>query len=277
MAGELSATRAKELYDAGDLRGAVEAVTAEVKAAPSDAARRTFLFELLCFAGEWERAARQLDVLGHQSAGAEAGVQVYHNCIRAELDRQKLVAHGLQPHFLAEPPPYVDLHLAALNHLRAGNPRAAREALDRAEEERPAFPCVVNGARADDFRDYNDFFAPVLELIVHDKYTWVPLEHVTRFEVEPPAQLRDLVWAVAQVESAGNELRAHLPALYVNSGRHPNDLVRLGRMTDWQEAGDELYTAAGLRLFAAGGEEQSVHHVRAVAFERRGEGETAPA
>jgi type VI secretion system protein ImpE len=58
---------AKELLDAGKLAGAIEAATAEVKANPTDVPRRTTLFELLCFAGDWDRAEKQIDVIGQQS------------------------------------------------------------------------------------------------------------------------------------------------------------------------------------------------------------------
>jgi type VI secretion system protein ImpE len=277
MAGQLAATRAKALYDSGDLSAAIEEITREVKANPTDAARRSFLFELLCFAGEWERAERQLGAIGRGNVGAEIGAQVFRNCLRAEQDRQRLLSDGLQPHFLADPPAYIDLHLDAFNRLRAGDAAGARAALDRAESERPAPSGTLDGDRLfTDFRDYDDFFAPVLELIVHDKYTWLPFEQVRRFRVEPPSQLRDLIWATVEVETAEKEMKALMPARYVGSGRHEKDLVRLGRMTDWRELGDELYAGAGLRLFAVDGEERPALEVRDVVFDAPGADE-APA
>jgi type VI secretion system protein ImpE len=269
MTGQVVTTQAKALYDAGDLSAAVEDATREVKANPSDARRRTFLFELLCFAGDWERALRQLDALGGQGVGAEIGTQVFRNCVKAEQDRARLVSDGLQPHFLADPPDYVETHLEAFNRLRAGDAAGARALLDRAEEERPAFPGVLNDRIVQDFRDYDDFYAPVLELIVHDKYTWVPLEQIRRVEFEPPATLRDLIWRTAQIETADKGLKALAPALYVNSGRHHDDLVRLGRMTDWRQLADELYAGRGQRVFAADGEELPVLQVRTIVFDPR--------
>jgi type VI secretion system protein ImpE len=258
--------QAKALYDAGQLGPALEALTREVKANPADQQRRAFLFELLCFAGEWERAGKQLDVIGHQSATSAAGVQVYRNCISAELARRRLFTDGLAPHFLAEPPSYVDLHLEAINRLRAGDADGARETLDRAEELRPALAGSLNGRPFQDFRDYDDFFGPALELIVSDKYVWLPFEQLRSLRAEPPAQLRDLVWVPASIETAERELKAFVPALYADSGSHPNDLVRLGRMTDWKQRGEELYMGAGLRLFAVDGEETPVLGLREVEF-----------
>ncbi|HEX8339182.1 MAG TPA: type VI secretion system accessory protein TagJ [Pyrinomonadaceae bacterium] len=267
MTTQVTATRAKALYDSGDLSAAVEEITREVKANPTDMPRRVFLFELLCFAGEWERAARQLDVIGHQGVGTEIGAQVYRNCLRAELDRGRLLRDGLQPHFLAEPPAYVDMHLEALGRVRAGDAAGARRLLDRAEEQRPALSGSLDGRLFADFRDYDDFFAPVLELIVHDKYTWLPYEQVRSVRFEPPSQLRDLVWATASIETAESEMRALVPVLYAGTGAHPDDLVRLGRATDWRELGPELYAGAGLRVFAADGAEVPALEVRTLEFD----------
>src|SRR6266550_9198452 len=102
---------AKELFEAGKLDEAVAALLSEVKANPNDAAKRTFLFELSCFSGDWDRAERQLDVIGHQSAQAELGVMVYRANINAEKERRRVFSEAVSPHFLREPPAYVDLHV----------------------------------------------------------------------------------------------------------------------------------------------------------------------
>jgi type VI secretion system protein ImpE len=259
-------SQARELYQSGQLGAAVRELTAEVKASPADVSRRTFLFELLCFAGDWDRAEKQLEVISQMSAGAEMGAAVYLNNVRAERARRRLRAEGLAPHFLIEPPPYIDLHLEAVNRLREGNVAQARAALDRAEEERPALAGEADGVPFEDFRDYDDLFAPALELIVLDKYTWLPFEQVRRVEIAPPTQLRDLVWAVASVETVERELKAFVPARYGGSDHHENELVQLGRMTDWEDLGENLYAGAGLRIFIADGEEKSMFSFRNLTF-----------
>src|SRR4051812_2899297 len=77
--------RAKEWLDAGDLTRAIDTVTAELRDHPGDAHRRSFLFELLCFAGEWDRAGRQLDVIGHQdeTPAGVAGVTTYRRMLES--------------------------------------------------------------------------------------------------------------------------------------------------------------------------------------------------
>lgn len=260
----------KEKLDAGDLKSAIDDLTREVKASPADVQRRTFLFELLCFAGDFDRAQKQLDVIASQSAKAEAGVQVYRNNIAAERNRQRLFSDGVAPHFLEEPPAYVDLHLEAINRLREGDAPEARRLLDRAEEDRPALSGKLNGQEFDDFRDYNDIVAPVLELFVQDKYSWLPFDQIKQIDIETPKRLRDLIWPTAKIETTSGTIgELHVPALYSGSYEHDDDLVRLGRKTDWKPVSDELYVATGLRLFWVGGEEKPFLGVRSVEFSGR--------
>jgi type VI secretion system protein ImpE len=258
---------AKELFDAGHLAAAIEEVTREVKASPTDMQKRTFLFELLCFAGDFDRAERQLDVIAQQSVMAVVGVQVYRNNLRAERDRANLFRDGFQPHFLVEPPAYIDLHLEAINRLREGNLAEARQLLDRAEEARPALAGNLNDQPFLDFRDYNDWTAPALELIVQDHYTWLPFEQIRHIEIGAPKQLRDLMWAAARVETSdGTIAEAFIPALYAGSHTHADEQVRLGRMTDWQNIGGDLYQPAGLRLFLVDGEDRALFEAHSIEF-----------
>jgi len=256
---------AKELFDAGDLKGAIEEVTREVKSSPTEIRKRIFLFELLCFAGDFDRAERQLDVIGHQSMQAEVGVLVYRNNIKAERDRRRLFSDGLQPHFLSEPPAYVDLCMDAINRLREGNLAEARQTLNKAEEERPALTGKFNGQPFLDFRDYNDLVGPMLELIVADRYTWLPFEQIRRIDIAPPRQLRDLMWASARIEATdGTVGEVYIPALYAGSSEHDNDQVKLGRMTDWKKLSEDLFLAAGLRLFLVDEEDKALFEARSI-------------
>lgn len=260
-------TSAKELLDAGNLKGAIDEVTREVKAKPSEMRQRTFLFELLCFAGEYDRAEKQLEVIGHQSAQAELGVQVYRNNLKAERDRRRLFSDGLAPHFLTEPPAYVDFQLSAINRLREGNTEEVRSLLDRAEEERPALNGVLDGRPFLDFRDSDDLIGSVLELIVKDKYTWAPFEQIKQMEISAPKQLRDLMWTPARIEAVDGTIgEVFIPALYAGSCDHPNDQVKLGRMTDWIQINKVQNSPAGLRLFMVDGEDKAMLEVRSIEF-----------
>src|ERR1017187_9565088 len=68
---------AGQLFQAGKLDQAVQALGVELRDNPGDVQRRTFLFELLCFAGAYDRAEKQLDVLAQGGKDAQLGALLY--------------------------------------------------------------------------------------------------------------------------------------------------------------------------------------------------------
>ncbi|MGE5277569.1 MAG: type VI secretion system accessory protein TagJ [Acidobacteriota bacterium] len=260
----------KELLDSGRLDAAIEALTQEVKANPSDATRRIFLFELLCFAGQWDRAEKQIDVLGSESAQASLAVQVYKSNVAAEKQRVKLYREGAAPHFLNEPPAYADLQVEGIRKLASGDAAAARQLFDRAEEERPSVAGKWNGKAFLDFRDYDDAIAGVLELIVKDKYAWLPFEQIRKIEMRPPSKLRDLLWVPTRIEALDGTIgEVFVPALYAGSSDSKNENARLGRMTDWKEVGDGLVAGVGQRLFLVDDTDEPILQARSIEFEAK--------
>lgn len=259
---------AKELLDAGELSAAIAQLNQEVRAHPTDTHRRTFLFELLCFAGEYARAERQLDVLGQQSAIAEVGIQVYRNILTAEKARQRLFADGLRPTFLFPTPPYVPLYLAAVQRLREQQPAEAMTLLDQANSVQPALKGRIDGQPFDDFRDGDDVLAPFLEVMVHDQYVWLPFEQIKQVTITAPKRLRDLLWLPATLESyLGPVGEVFLPVLYAASSAHAEDRIKLGRMTDWQDMGAGVTLGMGQHLFFVDSVDRAMLEVRDVVFD----------
>ena len=259
---------ANQLFDAGRLSEAVAAQTQAVKSQAADVGKRTFLFELLCFAGELDRAERQLDVIAQQSVEAEAAAQVYRNIVHAERARRALLADGTRPAFLIDPPESIHHLLEAANRLREKNLAEAKAALDAAEEARPERPGKLNGeVEFDDFRDCDDLFGPVLEVFVGRDYYWAPVEQIATLEVAPPERPRDLLWAACQVTlTDGTMQRGYAPVLYPGSHEHENEQVKLGRMTDWQSPEDGPVRGTGQRMLLIGDEARAVLDLRMVEF-----------
>jgi type VI secretion system protein ImpE len=259
---------AKELLDAGQLSAAIEQLNQEVRSSPSDSRLRTFLFELLCFAGDYERAQRQLDVIGHQSAASEVGVQVYRNILTAEHSRRRLFSDGLRPDFLFDPPTYMHLHLDAINRLRETRQAEAEALVKQSEDARPSLKGNLEGQPFTDFRDADDLLGPFLEMIVHSNYVWFPFEQIRHLTISPPKRLRDLLWLPGTLESHyGAVGDVFLPVLYAGSSQHGDDRVKLGRMTAWNALREGLVLAIGQRLFLIDGAERPLLEVRDVIFE----------
>jgi type VI secretion system protein ImpE len=258
---------AKELLDAGQLSDAITRVNQDLKAHPTDARLRTFLFELLCFAGDYQRAERQLEILGQQNTSTEIGIQVFRHIIASEQARQRLLSDGLAPHFVLPPPPYTRFHLEALNRLRQNQHAEAKTLLEESVETRPTLTGVINGRPFASLRDSDDLLAPFLEVIVQDRYTWLPFDQMKRLQMSPPKRLRDLLWAQATLEMMGGAVgEVFVPVLYVGSHAHTDDAIRLGRMTDWGSLGEGLARGMGQRVLLIDNEEQAMLEIREIEF-----------
>lgn len=258
---------AKTQFDAGNLNGAIQAALNVVKSKPSDVAARTFLFELSCFSGEWERADKQLEVIGHQDVNAMIGAKIFQQNLKAERDRLKVFDEGLKPEFMMPPPVYVQDLVVANKFLGDGKIAEARELFDKIEEERPAFACRVNDEEKEDFRDYNDGTMCIIEAIFKDTYVWLPMEQIIRINFMERKSLRDVFWRQAEVEvrnGLGGEM--FVPSLYVNSWKSDNDEVRLGRTTNWREVGNDTFAGEGLRMFFTQGEVKTIFDLEKIEF-----------
>jgi len=198
----------QELFRAGRLNEALKALSVGVRDNPADARRRTFLFELLCFAGEYERADKQLEVLGQAGPTNEIGVLLYRSALYAERQRNDLFARGEYPKHGDSPEP-----------VRTG---------------------TFNNKPFNSFSDADPRIGARLELFAAGNYLWLPFEHVASVRIEPPKRLRDLLWTPAAVKTTpsfkGAELgEVLLPVLAPFSWQHSDDAVRLGRATVWEQ------------------------------------------
>lgn len=217
-----------ELFQSGRLQEAIQALGEEVRNVPLDARRRTFLFELLCFAGEYDRAEKHLDVLGDSSQAAGLGSLLYRSALHAEKTRQRMFLDHSYP-------------LGTTGEAASGK---------------------RNGDGFTGFCDADERIGAALEVFVAGSYTWISLEQIASIEIPKPKKLRDLLWTPAMVTTlpAFRSLELGevlLPALYPLSWKHQDDAVRTGRSTVW-EAGGEREPAIvpfGQKIFLIDGQE----------------------
>jgi type VI secretion system protein ImpE len=209
------------LYREGKLREAIKALGEELRSNPLDAARRSFLFELLLFAGEYDRAEKQLDILSGANAQAAAGTLLYRSALHAERTRSAMFANR-------ETPPSLD---------------------------GAVYGGTWNGKPFSEIRDTDPRIGANLEVFVAGSYTWIPIHYVRVLEIEPPTTLRDLMWARARIETSADfrlqELgEVLLPVLCPLSSRHPDESVNLGRESAWEldDAQQEIPFGAKMML-----------------------------
>jgi type VI secretion system protein ImpE len=246
-----------QLFQAGRLQDAVAAATQAVKAKPADAERRALLAEFLLINGALERADTQFDTLSTQNPETALAVAMIRQLIRGEQARRQLFTDGRVPEFLDVPPPdHLRLKLEAVVALREGRLKDALTACAEAEEARTPSPGTHNDAPFDDFRDLDDVFGGLFEVITSTgKYFWIPANRVERIEFHPPQRPRDLLWRHATMTvSNGPDGDVFLPALYPNLPENAPDALRLGRATEWSEDDDAPVRGAGQRSYLVGDE-----------------------
>ena len=73
---------------------------------------------MLAFAGDLEKARRQIDAIQYGELELDAAVLTYRKLLDAEEARRRLFRDGVKPQFLKDPPEHVNLRLEALNRLR---------------------------------------------------------------------------------------------------------------------------------------------------------------
>ena len=224
---------AKELFQAGKLDEAIAALGVEVRNNPTDVRRRTFLFELLCFKGDFDRAEKHLNLLADASPDARMGAMLYFSALHAERLRQDLFEKKDYP------------------------------AMPVSDTPRPG---TLNGKPFEILEDGDPRIGPRLELFAAGAYLWIPFEHIEAIEIEPPKRLRDLLWAPALVRTGpkfkDKELgEVLLPVLAPFSGRNPDDNVKLGRSTVWTDG-----IPSGQRMFFVDDEEIPLLDIRKIEF-----------
>jgi type VI secretion system protein ImpE len=227
---------ARELYQAGKLEEAVQSLAAELRNDPTDIRRRTFLFELLCFMGEVDRAEKQLDILSDASKEAGMGTLIYRSAFQAERLRREMFEKKTFP-----------LTSAA-----------------------PITQAILNGTKVETVEDADPRIGPRLEVYAAGSYLWLPLAHITSIRMEAPKRVRDLIWIPAILKTGpkcgaldlGEVL---IPALTPFAFRHADNSVRLGRQTVWEEV-DGAAAPVGQKLLLVDGEEFPILEVRTLEF-----------
>jgi type VI secretion system protein ImpE len=258
-------TTAKEFLKEGNLNAALEALQDEVRANPADAKKRIFLFQLLAVLGNWDRALNQLNVVADLDAGSLAMVQTYRELLRCEALREAVFEGSRSPLVFGDPERWIALALEALKLDANGKHDQAQAMRGEAYEVAE----VSAGKIADDafewVADADSRIGPFLEAIVNGNYYWVPFSRIRSITLEPPEDLRDLVWAPAQFTWAnGGETVGFIPSRYPGSSAAEDSRLALAQKTEWEQKAEDVYFGTGQRILATDAGEYSLLEVRSI-------------
>src|ERR1051326_8176710 len=149
---------AKELFEQGRVREAEQALSVYLRDHPTDTTQRTFLFELLCFSGEFERAEKHLGVLGKGTPQSELAAMLYFSALHAEKTRHDLFEKEAFPRSPAPAPP----------------------------------PGRLNGKPFAAIADADSQIGARIEVFAGGSYMWLPFAHLASLEIQPLSRLRDM-------------------------------------------------------------------------------------
>jgi type VI secretion system protein ImpE len=242
---------ASDLFKQGQLAQAIDAQIAEVKSHPADHAKRLFLFELLVFNGDLERARKHLDIIKFDQVELEAATEKYRRLLDAEQTRRQVFDAGARPHFLDDVPLHAEMRLEAVLLLKDGKTAEAAGMMEEAQKNSPVVKGVFNEKTIEGLCDCDPLLGNILEVVARGQYCWVPVEQIETLDMNPPRFPRDLIWSPARLEmrkSAAGEV--FLPAIYPSSYKDADERIKLGRITEFSETAPVL--GKGGKLFLAG-------------------------
>lgn len=270
---------AEEHLREGNLDAALEALQDDVRKHPAEAKYRTFLFQLLSVLGQWDRAVKQLKVVGELDAATLPMVQAYREALRCELLREKVFSGERSPLFFGEPEEWMAVLYEAARLTAAGENARSQELREKAFEDAPTTSGAINGEEFEWIADADTRMGPMLEAVVNGNYYWIPFHRIKDVTVDEPADLRDMVWLPAHFTWAnGGDAVGLIPTRYPGSQASEDHHVRLARKTDWvadEESG--VYLGLGQRILATDTGDHALLDVRSITLNTAGADEEAPA
>ena len=258
---------AKELVQAGQLNEALTALQDEVRAAPADAQKRVFLFQLLSVLGQWERAMTQLNVAAEMDRQYQMMAQVCRPLLNGEVFRQQVFAGKRDPLIFGEPEEWIGLMVQA-NRLTVQEAHVAAEALrNQAFETAPTIAGVVNDEAFSWIADADSRLGPILEIIIEGNYYWTSFANIKLLQIDPPEDLRDVIWLPVSIiwENRGQTV-GFIPSRYVLSETCDDSNVVLARKTEWVQKSEETYTGFGQRMLTTDITDYPLMEIRKIIF-----------
>ena len=258
---------AEDYLRSGQLEEALASLRESVKKSPADAKLRIFLFQLLCVVGSWDKALTQLQVLSDMDADSMLMAQIYTPVLHCEALRAEVFSGKRSPLIFGDPEEWIGMLVQAGQLVGEGKFAASRELRERAFEAAPAVPGKINDKPFEWIADADSRLGPVLEVIMDGKYYWVPFSRIQKVLVEPPTDLRNLIWTAAQFTwTNGGQSPGFIPTRYAGSETSSDPKLRLAKKTEWDQKDEELYVGLGQRLLATNETEFPLLELRTIEF-----------
>ena len=240
-----------ELVQAGRLDEALTTLQGEIRRQPADQRLRLFLFQLDCVLGRLDKALTQLQLVASLDAETMLLAQVFRQVVACELFRREVFAGKRTPLIFGEPQEWIGLLVQANALVAERRFGPAAELRQRAFEAAPATAGKLDGRPFEWIADADSRLGPLLEVMLDGKYYWVPFCRLAKIQLGKPTDLRDVVWAQAQLHWVnGGDASGFIPARYPGTETSGDDALCLARKTIWNEAAADCYLGVGQRMIS---------------------------
>lgn len=244
-----------EHFNAGNLQRAIDESNQLVANNPRDLKPRIVLAQLICFTGNWDRAAKVVEQLKTLDSSQEQTplVNFLGAMIAAEVQRSQVWLEGALPEFVESPSEVESKLLWAWNCRRSGEIEQYQEAMQYVMDNAPTCTLQRESKKLAGFRDLDDMTATILEAhSIHGAHYWLPIASVEKLDVAQPTRPIDFLWnSVRLTLRNGQEARMYIPGTYFHTFSQDSDELKLGRTSEWvtDESGAEI--ALGRKVFVA--------------------------
>ncbi|MGV8836954.1 type VI secretion system accessory protein TagJ [Cellvibrio sp.] len=237
----------------------ISQLQALIRANPAKVEHRIHLAQLLMVAGQWERCLQQLQTTAQLDPKSTAMAQTYRALIQAEICREQTFNGQRDPLSLGETENWQDLLAEALI-ARANNQVALAEKFQQqAFDEAPCSTFSINGVQANWIADSDSRLGPICEVFMNGSYYWLPFTQIKQLTLEPPKDLRDLVWTPAKITLVDfSQHFGFLPSRYVFSYQAGNDQLALATLTEWAPLSEQSWAGMGQKMLVTDSTEYSL-------------------
>lgn len=228
----------------GNLETALVNAKEYVRDNPECEQGRSLLLQLYLFAGEFDKASRQLDVLelNHQADPASfINLKLIAEMINAAIKRREFFRQVTElPLMFEEDRPWLEPAYQLLSAFQAGALEAGQveQLLDQARQEFN-FSCLTqDDPEAGLLIEPDDMTAPLLEVFTPKSgYSWLAWHNISSVEFFPYEKPIDLMFRRALIKRIGDDPSASPMPVYVPVVYAPTPLTdtnaSMGRVTDW--------------------------------------------
>lgn len=260
----------KKMLFSGTVFDSLERLKENIRKEPARPELRTYLFQLLCIMGDYQRAMTQLNVAADMDDENKLMAKVCGPLLNCEVLRDEIFNGRQSPLVFGEPEEWLGLMVQALMLDGRKEHEVAQGIREKALDLAEPVPGSINGEPFEWLADADSRLGPILELIIEGRYYLAALSNIKKMSITEPCDLRDVLWLpVSIVWKNDGQSVGFIPARYQGSVETKEDAIILGKKTLWTEAYKDVFFGQGQRMLATEKQDYPIMDVREIILDHQ--------